>query len=51
MSLMTSAGSYSMSASWMTAISFVIFVAAWRTADPLPRLGWRSSMTAGCDAA
>ena len=40
-----------MSASWMTAISFVIRVAAARTAEPLPRLGWRSSTTPACAAA
>ncbi len=48
---MTSAGSYSMSASWMTAISFVMRVAASRTAEPLPRLGWRSSTTSGWPSA
>ena len=47
----TSAGSYSMSASWMTAMSFATRVAASRTADPLPRLGWRSSSTCGRPAA
>ena len=35
----TSAGSYSMSASWMTAISCAISGIAARTAAPLPRLG------------